>query len=361
MVLLTIGGLVVIFLTNRIVLAAIFRVKSVHDFADFESFRRFNSSILLISLAVFVIYFIIINRILSRRMTKKITEPLEILNNGVKQIHENNFSYRIEYHNDDEFYSVCETFNLMAAQLDSSANRRLKDEANRRELLAGISHDLRTPLTSISGYLDGLESGVASTPEMKNKYFNTIKNKTDNMKYIIEQLFIFSKLDMEEYPFIPCSFNIKRALSDMTEEIEEEYAARGLKIIIKEFPENIFVNADVINLRRVLINIFENSVMYKTKESGCLEISASIENNFAQIKFADDGPGVNTDVIPDLFNAFYRTDPSRHLSNRETAGSGLGLAISAKIIERFGGTINAENGDSGGLVITIRLPIEKEA
>jgi len=286
-------------------------------------------------------------------MIKNITKPLDILTRGVNQIHEKNFAHRIEYTDNDEFRPVCEAFNQMAAQLEASTERRLKDEANRRELLAGISHDLRTPLTTINGYLDGLESGVASTPEMREKYFHTIKNKTLDMKHIIEQLFLFSKLDMDEFPFSPARFELSCVLSDMVEELTEEYAMRGLEIVINDSLQNVFVYADVSQFRRVIINILENSVKYKEKETGRMEISCSLYNNFVQIRFADNGPGVNHDLLPNLFNAFYRADPSRH-----TKGSGLGLAISAKIIERSGGTIHAENADTGGLVIVIRLPLE---
>jgi signal transduction histidine kinase len=303
-------------------------------------------------LAFFIVFISLLNSILTHRMTKRIVKPLEPLNEGVRQIQNNNFAYRIDYKNNDEFRPICDAFNQMAAQLEASTERRLKDEANRRELLAGISHDLRTPLTTINGYLDGLESGVASTPEMRGKYFLTIKNRAADMKHIIEQLFLFSKLDMDEYPFLPRRFVLMRTLSDMVEELTEEYAMRGLNITIDDKSVSVSVCADVSHFRRVLINILENSVKYKEKETGRMIISASRDSNFMQIKFSDDGPGVESDMLPNLFNVFYRTDPSRH-----TKGSGLGLAISAKIIERSGGTIQAENNDSGGLTIVIRLPV----
>jgi len=232
---------------------------------------------------------------------------------------------------------------------------------------------LRTPLTTISGYLDGIESGVASTPEMKERYFNTIKYNTASMKHIIEQLFLFSKLDMDEFLFTPQRFDIMRAISDMTEELAEEYALRGLGITIAEGPKNVFVHADVAHFRRVVINILENSAKYKEKETGQLEISASLENNFVRLRFADNGPGIDPAALTNIFNVFYRADPSRHTSSlrygdrrsidRRSTGSGLGLAISAKIIERSGGTIHAEPADSGGLptcgglAVIIRLPI----
>ena len=357
MILITVTGIIAVILTSRIVV--------VHILSSSWNFRRFSDNgsimpvgsadfVLLVSFAFFTIFICIINSIFTFRITRRITRPLDILANGVKQIHENNFAYRIEYNdNDDEFRLVCDAFNLMAAQLEASAKQRLKDEANRRELLAGISHDLRTPLTTINGYLDGLESGVASTQEKREKYFSTIKKNSKGMEQIIEQLFLFSKLDMDEFPFDIRRFDIINAISDIIDEVSEKYRMEGLFINIADCnTKNIYVNADVMHLRRVILNILENSVKYKDKATGHIEIDLFVESNYVFIKFVDDGPGVNPEALPNLFNVFYRCDPSRH-----TKGSGLGLAICAKIIERSGGIIHAENGISGGLIITISLPV----
>jgi signal transduction histidine kinase len=357
MVLVTIGGFLIAFLAVRIILFVVMggtwwdNIESHSDFGQYKT-RGWSSLLLLVYAAIFVLFICIINSILTYRMTKNITKPLEILSRGVQQIHENNFAYRIEYDDDNEFRPVCEAFNQMAVQLQASTERRLKDEANRRELLAGISHDLRTPLPTIKGYLEGLETGVASTPEMREKYFFAMKNKTDSMEQIIERLFLFSKLDMDEFPLAPHVVDIMCAITDMVEELAEEYANRGLIISITDGPQNILISIDTMFLRNALINILENSVSYKTKETGRIEISASLVDGFILLRFADDGPGVSSDTLPNLFNAFYRVDLSRH-----TKGSGLGLAISAKIVERSGGTIHAENSDTGGLAIVIHLPI----
>jgi len=349
MVLVTWGGILAAFLIARFIGSTII---GTQEEPDLDLWRRVRWGLLPLSGIIFILLFSIFNSIITHRMIKKIIKPLDVLGNGVRQIQANNFSHRIEYNVDDEFRPVCETFNKMAAQLEASAVQRLKDEANRRELLAGISHDLRTPLTTINGYLDGLESGVASTPEKRTKYFNTIKNNSANMKHIIEQLFLFSKLDMDEFPFTPQSFNITRAIVDMTEELIEEYAKQGLTITVTCGSEKIFINADVSHIRRVVLNILSNSAKYKKSQTARMEINISADNGFVLLKFTDDGPGVDPEALADLFNVFYRADPSRNKK-----GSGLGLAISAKIIERSGGCIHAENADTGGLAIIIRLPI----
>ena len=309
--------------------------------------------------AIFIIIISIINNFFTHRMTKRIIKPLEPLNNGVHQIHDNNLSYRIEYNDNDEFRPVCDAFNEMAEKLETAADQKKKDEANRRELIAGISHDLRTPLTSIKGCIEGIETGVAATPEMKEKYLAIIKKKTIDIEHIIEQLFLFSKLDMNEFPLSMRRVDIARAVSDMIEDSAPEYERRGLSIKLAPIPQNMYVNADMLMFRNVIINILENSVQYKTSDHGQMEISIAPVDGFVTLRMTDNGPGVQADMLPQLFDVFYRADPSR-----STLGSGLGLAISGKIIERMDGKIYAEPSvrelpADGGLAIVIQLPLSQ--
>jgi signal transduction histidine kinase len=323
-------------------------------FPDHRSYTEPESLNILMRLfpwTLFIVIVGIINNLFTIRLTNRILKPLGPLSEGVKQIHNNNYAYRIDYQRDDEFRPVCEAFNEMAARLETSTAQRQKEEANRRELIAGISHDLRTPLTSIKGYLEGIETGVASTPVMQKQYLSIITSKTAELEHIIEQLFLFSKLDMDEFPLNMRNVDIVSSISDIIEDTISEYAARGLDIRLAEMPDGAFVFADTLWLRNVIINIFENSVKYKTKEQGQIEISAVLADNFISFHFADDGPGVQTDTLSKLFDVFYRADPSRNKK-----GSGLGLAISAKIIERMGGSIHAEL-PTGGLAIVIKLPL----
>ena len=357
--------------------------------AQFQEFYGHNSytrsAIWFLGLAFFVVFINTVNGLFTRRITVHIIKSLEPINEGVRQINANNFAYRINYQNDDEFHPVCAAFNDMAAKLETSTIQLKKDEANRRELIAGISHDLRTPLTSIKGYLEGIETGVASTPEMQKKYLTIIKNKTSDLEHIIEQLFLFSKLDMDEFPLNIRRTDITLAISDMIEDSVSEYASRGLDIKPEPMPENVIVLADTLMLRNVIINIMENSTKYKNKEHGLLVIGAELKNNSIFLQFTDNGPGVKSEVLPNLFDVFYRTDPSRSKSSADEesylsgaascsklnsftspgtagrgGGSGLGLAISEKIIERMGGKMYAELPASGGLTIVIKLPILKE-
>jgi len=316
----------------------------------------FGRDVLITIWALFLIFSImfasIVNNFFTIRITRKITKSLEMLNGGVRQIYANNFSHRIDYKGNDEFRPICDAFNEMAEKLETSTARREKDEAARRELIAGISHDLRTPLTSIKGCLEGIETGVASSPEMREKYLSIVKNKTAALEHIIEQLFLFAKLDMDEFPLDLRHTDITLAVCDMIEDSLSEYAAKGLAVKVCDMPRNAYALADVIMLRNVIVNILENSVRYKTKEHGQMEISAAVENGAVLLRLTDDGPGVQADMLPKLFDVFYRADPSR--SKR---GSGLGLAISAKIVERMGGSIHAELPGGSGLATVISLPL----
>ena len=315
--------------------------------------RDLRITLWILFLMISVMIASIINNFFTHRMMKNITSPLELLNGGVRQIHSNNFAHRIDYKGNDEFRPICDAFNEMAEKLETSTEQREKDEAVRRELIAGISHDLRTPLTSIKGCLEGIETGVASSPEMREKYLSIVKNKTAALEHIIEQLFLFSKLEMDEFPLDLRRTDIALAICDIIEDSFSEYAAKGLDVKIAAMPKNAHVLADVIMLRNVVINVLENSVRYKTKERGQVEVSAAVENDAVLLRLVDDGPGVQANVLPKLFDVFFRSDPSR-----SKQGSGLGLAISAKIIERMGGSIHAELPAGGtGLATVIRLPL----
>jgi signal transduction histidine kinase len=305
-----------------------------------------------IALVWFMIMLILAtNFLLTRMIIKNISAPLNALSFGVKQIHENNPRFRLEYRADDEFLPVCDAFNEMAARLENAADSQRKYKENRRCLIAGISHDLRTPLTSIKAYFEGIEKGIASTPAIREKYFTTIKNKTKDLEHIINQLFLFSKLDINDFPLNLKTVDIEMFVFGMASELSGEYIKRGLTVDLAETAENLYVNIDPVLLRNVMVNILENSAAYKEAEQGRVEIRTSMADGMAAIRLTDDGPGVQDEALDKLFDVFYRADQSRN-----TRGSGLGLAISQKIVNRMGGSIRA--GLPGrGLSIVMYLPL----
>lgn len=318
-----------------------------------KDYRRslFNLGVLMLLTVIAIIF--VTNRFLTRFIYKSIMTPLDTLVYGVHQIRDGNLNHHIEYAGKDEFAGVCSDFNEMAQRLLDSVNARQKDEANRKELIAGISHDLRTPLTSIKAYVEGIEKAVAATPEIQKRYLDTIKNKTDDLEHIVNQLFLFSKLDIGEFPFYLEQVDIGKELSSMVAAVSEEYEKKGLTVTLTQNVQNIYVQADIVQLRNAVTNVLENSVKYKNNEQGQMKISCGADNRYVTVTLADNGPGVTSKSLGKLFDVFYRSDPSR---SDPSKGSGLGLAITSKILERLGGSIWAENVPEGGLAIIMTLP-----
>lgn len=303
---------------------------------------------------IFIVFLTILltNRFLTRFVVRKIEEPLDLLSEGARRLGEGDLDYRIVYAGKDEFAPVCGAFNEMAARLKESVERTRRDEESRKELLAGISHDLRSPLTSIRAYVEGLLDGVAKTEEAKQRYLRTINTKAEDIDRLVSQLFLYSKLDLEGVPMEMRSIRLDEFITGFVEEAALDSRTHGLEITPEQLAP-VTVSADPEQLRRVLSNILENSIKYKNKEMGHLRIT--LEESGC-MTLADDGPGVPEEALPKLFDVFYRSDPARR---NPAGGSGLGLDIAAKAIQGMGGTICACNVPDGGLAIEITLPKEE--
>lgn len=315
--------------------------------------QTINPGILIILLVLFAIAFT--NGLLTKFVFRSITRPLNILVDGVHEIRDGNLNYRIDYQGKDEFAEVCKDFNEMAAQIQELMEARKKDDENRRELVAGISHDLRTPLTSIKTYAEGIAEGVATTPLLQKEYLETIIAKTDDLEHIVQQLFLFSKLDVGEFPFSEEVLDIGMALESFVNRSIEEYAA-DMTITFDNQGQQKYVEVDPVQLRTVFTNLLENSLKYGAKEHKQLLIQCFQAEDQITIVFEDNGPGVPEDSLDKLFQVFYRGSKARTGAGK-AQGNGLGLAISAKIIKRFSGTIYAENVPDSGLRTIITLPL----
>ena len=323
-----------------------------------DNYENYRSSLISLGIFMFLLFIVIIlltNRFLTQFVFNKITESLDKLVYGVHQVRDGQLNYRIEYSGEDEFSGICSDFNEMAQRLLEFVNGKQKDEANRKELIAGISHDLRTPLTSIKAYVEGIEKGIASTPVIQKHYLNIIKEKTNDLEYIVNQLFLFSKIDIGEFPFNLERVEISAELKGFIGSISGEYQKKGLVIDFNNQSEQEYVKIDRIQLQNAIINILENSVKYKNKEPATIDITIWDDEEDVFVSFSDNGPGVPCEALEHLFDIFYRVDPSR---SNLSKGSGLGLAITAKILERLGGSIRAENVINGGLSIVLRFPLD---
>lgn len=329
----------------------------IYLFGSYHGRQTYSELKVALMLSAIVILFTIFvsilltNRFLTKFVFKRIEETLHILADGVHEIRDGNLEYRIAYDRKDEFLPVCEDFNEMAARLKASVDGIQRQELSRRELIAGISHDLRSPLTSIQAYVEGLLDGVARTPEAQKRYLETIKAKAQDLAHIISQLFLFSKMDLGENPENLCNLRLDEKITETVAALEEEYREHGIHIHLEL--EQVEICADSVYLHRIVTNILENSLKYKEKESGNVWICLKRIVGGCRLSFADDGPGVPEAALPHLFDVFYRSDPSRQNPGN---GSGLGLAIVAGAVRRMGGTIQARLNEPEGLCICIDLP-----
>lgn len=313
----------------------------------------FAVSVILIAFTIFM-SILLTNRFLIHFVFRSIEEPLDILANGVHELRDGNLDYRIDYGRSDEFLPVCEDFNEMAVKLKESVTKLQLQEKSRKELLAGISHDLRSPLTSIQAYVEGLLDGIATTPETQKSYLMTIKTKALDLEHIISQLFLLSKMELGEYQDNIRRLRLDKKVLSVVSEVRNEYIKKGLRIETNLAP--VVVHADPVQIERILTNVMENSLKYKMKTCGLLSISIKQVGDHCQLSFDDDGPGVPIEALPHLFDVFYRSDPAR--KNPHT-GSGLGLAIVKSAVNHMGGEVSATQSKLGGLKIRISLPCEE--
>lgn len=314
----------------------------------------FIISIIIIVLAI-LFSIIFTNKFLTKFIFKKIEEPLDILSHGVEEISNGNLDYRLNYNKNDEFLPVCTAFNDMALRLKKSVELAQKNKENRKELLLDISHDLRSPLTSIQAYVEGLIDGVADSPKMKEKYLQTIKRKTVDIEKMVSSLFAYSKLDMEEFVLNNEEIALPDFIEKTVENIKDEYSDKGLQIKVTALDKSSVI-ADRELLLRIMSNILDNSLKYSDKENAECEIIVSKNGEFTSLEFADNGCGVEKDKLEKLFEVFYRTDKARTNTGN---GSGIGLAFVKKAAVAMGGDVKAQNNSKGGLSIIIYLRNEE--
>ncbi len=312
----------------------------------------------LTGLFVFAVAGLLSSLFMVKFVSRHILGGLATLSDGVHEIRDGNLDYRIAYAPADEISTVCGDFNEMAGRLAETVRVKRRDEERRKELIAGISHDLRTPLTAIKAYAEGLASGVAATPEMRGKYLGIIKTKAEDMEKILRQLFLFSKLEVRTFPLELEDVDLDRELAAMVDQARDGFGRAGLDIAFTGAETPARVRVDLALLRNALGNILENSLKYRGRERGRLEARLAVDDGRAVITLADDGPGVPDEALEKLFEIFYRCDEARSHTGR---GSGLGLAITARIIRQLGGAIRAENVPGGGLATIITIPLAEGA
>lgn len=310
-------------------------------------------AIVIIAVVVFIV--IAVSLYLTNRMSKNIMVPITYLYEGAQRIQDGNLNEDIPYNGTDELNRVCESFNDMQHQLKANIQKNIKYEEDRNEMLAGISHDLRTPLTSIKSYVKGLQDGIAQTPEKEKEYLNIVYRNACDMEGLLNQLFLFSKLETGNQPFHFKPVTIQKYIVTVLDSLEYNLLRNQSKLVLDSSCTTEKVMIDGEQMKRVITNILENSIKYNPDRELHITVTLFKQDDSIIMRIQDDGIGVSGQQLSRLFNSFYRGDESR---SDAMDGSGLGLSIAKHIATAHGGKIYAENHN--GLTIVIILPIVKE-
>lgn len=300
-----------------------------------------------------IIIVLFTNGVITYLVSRSIIKPLMVLKRGTEEIKQGNLEFEVKSPSKDEIGEVCSAFEEMRLKLKESIGLQLQVEENRKELVSNISHDLKTPMTSIKGYVEGIMDGVADTPEKMDRYIRTVYSKAVDMDRLIDDLFLYSKLDLKSLPFNFERTDIVKYFGDCSDELKLDFESKGITFSLETEMKSAFVAADREKLKRVVMNIVDNSAKYMKRPDGIIKIWLRDKGEVIEAEIRDNGQGIDSEELPYIFDRFYRADPSR---NTVTGGSGLGLAIAKQIIEGHGGTVRAESepGKGTGIYLTLR-------
>lgn len=287
-----------------------------------------------------------------------IFSPLINLGEAVRQITEGNLDFALEFDAYDEIGELSRNFEEMRIRLRQNEEQKLLADKNNKELISNISHDLKTPITAIKGYVEGIMDGVASSPEKIDKYIRTIYNKANDMDKLIDELTFYSKIDTNGIPYNYKVISVVDFFTDCAKEVGLDMESMNIDFYFNNnVDRDTFIVADVEQMKRVVNNIISNSVKYMDKNNPKIGISLLDEGDFVRIDINDNGIGISSKDLPYIFDRFYRTDSSR---NSSKGGSGIGLSIVRKIVEDHGGRIWAKSELGSGTDIIIMLKKHQE-
>lgn len=305
---------------------------------------------MMIDLVIAIIAILIFTAaLLTMWIYRGISTPLNHLREATQKIKEGNLDFTLDAEGDDEISELCRDFEDMRKRLKETAEENVAYDRESKELISNISHDLKTPITAVKGYVEGIMDGVANTPEKMERYIKTIYNKANEMDRLINELTFYSKIDTDRIPYTFNKINVANYFSDCKEEIALDLANKNIDLAYFNYvDEDVMIIADAEQLKRVINNIIGNSVKYMDKPKGYINIRIKDVGDFIQVEIEDNGPGIAVKDLPLIFDRFYRADASR---NSARGGSGIGLSIVRKIIEDHGGKIWANSKLGTGTIM----------
>lgn len=322
----------------------------------FLIFRYFGSKGIAATVATIMSISGIMQFIFHMRLEKRIFEPITELQRGVEEISKGNYDLKINCSVANEISTLIESFNEMAKKLNESEKLKRAYEENRKTLIANISHDLKTPITSIQGYIETMQERTDIPEDIINKYHQIIYNNAAYMNKLIDDLFLFSKLDLQKLDLQKEQINAQAFMSDLMEEFKYELEDKGIQFAYEEMLEkDCFISIDRKRVNQIFRNIIGNAVKYGFEDNIKINVKSYQQENHVCIDIRDNGPGIPEDKLPYIFDRFYRIDYER---TKDFMSTGLGLAIAKELVEAHGGKISALNIEKSGTCFKIIFPVE---
>jgi len=288
---------------------------------------------------------------------RTILRPLAATSRAARQVAAGDLDISLPRSRVREVDQVNIAFDAMSAALRTSLTEQAELEQERRLFIGAVAHDLRTPLFALRGYLEGLESGVATNPEQQARYIRVAREKADVLERLISDLFDFSRLEYLDQTPAHEPLDLSEMLTKIVADIAPLAAAKDVALSIDTGPFACAIQGDPHLLTRAIENLIDNAIQF-TPSGGRVEITCRRVPTGVEFSVADTGPGIPPDDLPHIFSPLYRGEGSR---NRQTGGAGLGLTIARRIILAHGGDLSAANRPEGGAIFSGSLPVAPPA
>ncbi len=315
---------------------------------------NFTTFINLIPIGIALIIIVILAIIADIFLKKDVLAPLASLHESCRRILKGDFSYEIQYDYDTEIGLFSHDFEAMRDELKFSKEKEQFIKVNEKELLACLSHDIKTPLTAIHGYVSGIKDGIVKDKEGIENYCTIILNRVKMLTKLLEDILEHSKAELNKMDISLVEFYSEDFFKDIIEDLSVEIKSKGLNFVGPDKIPNLLLNGDKKRLSQVMYNLVSNSIKY-SKEKGTISIYFESIHDYLKVYIKDTGIGISSADIPYIFNKFYRAEKSR---NQSIPGSGLGLSISKYIVEAHGGFISCIESSSDGTTICFALPLQ---
>ena len=343
-----IACLIEVFLITNIDMLTTYLVETESSLASFAGILRMGTLTTILYVILGIGIFTVTFLLLQRKSLKYIGK----IAMAVQNISEGDLNTEIEVLGDDEFSMIAANLNRMEADIRELMDKEREAERTKNELITNVAHDLRTPLTSIIGYLELLSKGVPLTREMQQKYIDIVYTKAKRLEKLIEDLFGFTKMNYGKISMNVGKVDIVKLLGQLLEEFYPSFADKDLTYELTSNVPAQIISADGNLLARLFDNLINNAIKYGAEGKKVL-VKVLAEEEIVTVSVTNYGYVIPEDELPLIFNKFYRVEQSRSTT---TGGTGLGLAIAKSIVDMHGGTI-AVTSDLNGTVFTVKLKV----